>query len=220
MNSLAPPAASAGRSPPEYERLPFRPGTSPFHMKGVGYRGHLEYVQSSVPGGLRAMIDGLVDPDLKEFYARTFLASTWYDVLPILPATEVAARLLGMTFEQFVRFRVRLQAQSDARGVYKLLLKLASPELVAKNLPRLASLYYNFGTTTVRLLRPRVVEAVRVQVPKPVASWYAMVSESYCESALEIAGAREPRMRTVDTARDGAISGVDTVSLRFELTWE
>ena len=45
----------------ELFRVPFAPGESPFKVKGIGYKGHLEYTERYVPGGVKAMVAELDD---------------------------------------------------------------------------------------------------------------------------------------------------------------
>jgi hypothetical protein len=65
VEHLRPPRATLPRrmpsAPEDYEALPFPPGSSPFRIKGVAYRGHVDYAASFIPGGERAVIEGFRD---------------------------------------------------------------------------------------------------------------------------------------------------------------
>jgi hypothetical protein len=56
----------------------------------------------------------------------------------------------------------RHQATLDIQGVYRMLLKLTSPKLVAVRLPKMMSKYFDFGTTR-RDLTPQSI-VVRQQI--------------------------------------------------------
>src|SRR3954447_20372280 len=103
--------------------LPFRPGEGPFRIKGVAYRGHLEYVAEHVPGGIAEMLAGFRDPALVQFFEQKFLPSSLYDIIPLVVAGYVCARQSRRTFYDFVRVRSRYQAQKDISGIYRLLIK-------------------------------------------------------------------------------------------------
>ena len=48
-------ASTVATTATDYEDLPFAPGSSPFHLKGIGYRGHVEYENAFIPGGASAV---------------------------------------------------------------------------------------------------------------------------------------------------------------------
>src|SRR5690606_12713961 len=52
----------------ELRSLRYPPGESPFHVKGIAYRGHLEYVEAHVPGGVDAMKAAFPDPAVAAFF--------------------------------------------------------------------------------------------------------------------------------------------------------
>src|SRR5262245_8543837 len=89
----------------ELRAFPFAPGASPFRIKGVAYRGHLEYAQAHVPGGVAGMLADLGDPRLRAFFEQRFLASTFYDVVPLAIAGIVCGARAGQSFLEFVRTR-------------------------------------------------------------------------------------------------------------------
>ena len=108
----------------ESKPLPCRPGESPFKIKGGAYRGHLDYVAEQVPGGVEEMLRGFRDPALAEFFQQKFLASTFYDILPLVVAGYVCARQARKSFSEFVRVRSRYPAERDVSGIYRMLIKL------------------------------------------------------------------------------------------------
>lgn len=201
--------------------LPFPPGESPFRIKGVAYRGHLDYVVEHVPGGVPDMLDGFRDPALRAFFEQRFLPSTFYDILPLVVAGYVCARQCRTTFNEFVRTRSRYQAQRDIRGIYKVLLKLVSPMHVIQRLPALQAQYLDFAADgQVNVLGDKKVELVRGALPGLLAPWLTMVNEAYVEVVLTAAGARTVLARTDAPTPDGSVHGVPTVKWRCEVTWE
>jgi hypothetical protein len=203
----------------DYERLPFRPGESPFHIKGVAYLGHVDYVGSNIPGGLEGSLRDFHDPALREFFAQRFFATNWYDVFPLVAAGYACAHLKGLTLPDFLRARTRWQAERDVNGVYKLLLKLASAEAVAMRLPRLVATYCDFGKTEARVDQPNVVEGSMTGVPEPLYAWYSTIAQTYTEYALGVANAKNPRARLGAKQVDGRHHGLDTCVLRMTITW-
>jgi len=49
--------------------IPFAPGESPFHVKGVVYLGLREYFAEQIPGGIEAVSKELHDEALRTFFA-------------------------------------------------------------------------------------------------------------------------------------------------------
>jgi hypothetical protein len=201
----------------EYENLPFAPGTSPFHLKGIAYRGHVEYTNRFIRGGARAVIASFRNPALAAFFDQPFLAATWYDALPILSVWYATARLLNQPPIDFLRTRTRHQAEEDIHGAYRLILNLASAEAVLLRVPRVVGKYFDFGATESHVLRPGVVRFCQTGVPLLMAPWFAIVGETYVRVALEIAGAKRARVRRAPAEPSGEAYGMALVSLAMEV---
>lgn len=99
-----------------HEDLPFAAGSSPFRLKGIVYRAHCEYAAAFIPGGERAVNAMLTRSDLRAFFEQRFLASSWYDALPIVPIWHACAQVLQMNASEFLRIRTRHQARQDIHG--------------------------------------------------------------------------------------------------------
>ena len=72
---------------------------------------------------------------------------------------------------ELIREAARWQAKRDIGGVFKLILKLASPELVARALPRASMQYFEFGAARGELLGRGRLRAVQTGVPLPLVPW-------------------------------------------------
>ncbi|HMA91431.1 MAG TPA: hypothetical protein VKP30_02050 [Polyangiaceae bacterium] len=204
----------------EYEKLPFAVGQSPFKIKGNAYRGQIEYTNANVKGGMRAALDSLNDSAQREFFAQPFMASSFYDVYPLVVMAHVSARLNGVTFAELVRLRTVKQAEKDLTGVYHMLLRLVSPEIVATRLPQLTAQYFNFGTGKIAKREPGWVEAVRFGVPRGLVDWYGVVGQCYVTRALELNGARNPRALLSPPRKEGKAHGMDLFTMSFEYRWD
>src|SRR6185312_17279254 len=112
---------TAAPSPPPF-------GESAFHVKGVIYLGTRAFFDAQVPGGYAGLVSAIHDPALRAFFTQPFLASSWYDVLPVAPLIEIEARVMGLSLEDYLGRRTLFQADRDMGGVYKYLLRAAYPE--------------------------------------------------------------------------------------------
>jgi hypothetical protein len=205
----------------DYERFPKPPGENPYRIKGTAYRGHMAYVAEHLPGGVPAMLDCVADPALRAFYQQTFLAASFYDIYPLVAGGHVCARMASTTFEGFVRVRTRYQAERDVAGVYKMLLKLTSPESLALRLPRLVGQYLDFGKADAHLVKPGHVVGTQAGTPRTIARWFSIVHEEYFSTLLPMAGARNVRFRAEPLPRvDSVENGVELVTLRGDVFWE
>src|SRR4051812_30251101 len=97
------------------ERLPFPIGASPFRMKGSGYLLHMQYVDEHLPGGRAAMNAAIRSPELRAFFDQTFFASHLFDIYPLVTVGYTCARVVGTSFERFIRLRTRHQAEGDLK---------------------------------------------------------------------------------------------------------
>ena len=206
---------------PEYERFPQPPGANPYRIKGTAYRGHMAYVSEHMNGGEQAMFDAIVSPALLAFFKQTFLAASYYDLYPLVAAGHICARLTETSFEGFLRIRTRYQAERDLNGVYKMLLKVTSPESLALRLPRLVGQYLDFGSAEGHLVAPGHVVGAQSGTPRSMARWFQQVHEQYIDFLMPLAGARNVRYRAHPQLRtDETRAGVELVTLRSDVTWE
>ncbi len=201
--------------------MSFAPGASPFHVKGLAYRGHLAYAERFVPGGNRAILGALeADAQLEAFFAQSFLASSRYDVMPLALAGIGASRVTGLSFHQFVRIRSGFQAREDMNGVYRMMLNLASPELVATRFPKLMLQYFDFARTETTVSAKGHVRCVTRQVPLPLVAWMSAVAQGYLEEVFRIIGARGTQITYGDAAPAEALHGVTALDVISDIRWK
>ncbi|MDB4968911.1 MAG: hypothetical protein JWN44_4600 [Myxococcales bacterium] len=200
--------------------LPWTPGEGPFRIKGVAYRGHLAYVAEHVPGGVEEMLAGFKDRRIAEFFQQKFLASTFYDIAPLVIAGYVCARQCRRTFFDFVKVRSRYQAQQDIGGIYRMLLKLTSPATVAVRLPAVSSQYLDFpGDAKAELIDKQHAVLSRTELPLMLKTWFTLVYETYVDVTLTAAGGRSVLSRT-SYEPDQPLRGYETVKFRCEVSWQ
>ncbi len=192
-------------------------GKSPFHTSGLVYQGAREFFDQEVPGGSSAVREGL-NGELRIFFEQTFLASSMYDVLPMVPISHVAASLAKVSWGDLVRKNARFVAERDIRGVYKLLLNVLSPETVAMRLPKAAMRYFDFGKATAEMLGPGQCRLLQSGIPKAIAGWFIGAVDGFGTVALGKAGAKGVTLSAVLPQPDPR--NPETVSIRFDFTWQ
>jgi hypothetical protein len=200
--------------------IPFTPGTSPFRAKGVLYLGSFEYFDRHLPGGRQAVLDAIRDPELSRFFAQPFLAGSWYDSFPGLPLQHASAKLAGQPVGDFVKRLARWQAERDLHGVYKVLLKLSSAEMIVDRVPLLATRYFDYVSIEQDKVGTREYVAVVTGIPAALATLYLSVTEPFLSVAMETAGAKNVRFRWEPPEPHGTRAGVPLVRLRRNLRWD
>ena len=201
------------------DRLPIAAGESPFRVKGHVYLKMVEDFAETVDGGIVALAARTGEPGLEDFVCQRFMASAWYDALPMMPLSLAHARAVGAPLHAHLRDRGRWVAERDIPGVYRFLLKLSSPEMVVSRLARAATQYFDFGACDVKLTRPKHAEAAMAGVPRSLVPLVAATTEGFVGAALEMAGGTDVYVRCVDTPRDGARDGIPTMVVRLEIAW-
>ncbi len=217
--SYIPPSSSS------YGALPVPPGTSPFHVKGLAYRGFEAYANRHVEGGFQRVRDELKDPGLREYLMQPFLAGSWYDVLPVVPLACAIAAAERLPVEDFVRRSARRQALYDAQHVHKRFSEGHSPSGLLPRLPRLFLQYTDFGGSEIVDMGDspgaEVVQGavVRTGVPAYILPWFVPMTEAYIETVLGVMGSERPRVKGQVSPRDGEVGGLPTVAVRFRVMW-
>lgn len=198
---------------------PFAPGDSPFRSKGNVYRALFESADSRVPGGSAAVLERIDDPALAKFFAQPFLAGSSYDILPLVPFGMAGARILRVAYPEFVRAGAAFTAKRDMSGIYKVLLKLASPGAVVQRLPRILIQYFNFGKIDGRFISEREYEATVSGMPRPLILWLMNVAHGFIPVVLERAGARHIELRIGQGIVEGEQQGIELVRSSFAVSW-
>lgn len=199
--------------------LPCAPGESPFHIKGMPYRGLVRFIEKAVPGGLESFCDALPDVRLRTFLHQPFLATGRYDVLPIVPFFAALARALGASFDDLVRQASAMQCRYDAKTVFKLMFSGNEPEAVADRFTRFNGQYYDFGKFAGTALGPGRVGLETADIPAYLFTWLGPMHLAYAEEAVRVVGARSPRSTLFAVEPSGRSGRFSLVRSRSELTW-
>lgn len=195
------------------------PGRSPFHVRGSTYVGIREHIEQHVPGGFAAVLALLPDEAHVAFASQVFLPVAMYDVLPLLPLTEAVAKAEKIPYAQSTRQRARTVAQRDITGLYKLFFKAVSPATAAERLQRTALRYFDFGEVNILERGPHRTLIEHKGLPRSLIQWYVPMIEGYTSVVLEMAGAKNSVTRTELPKKENFREGIETVSIRIELSW-
>jgi hypothetical protein len=190
-----------------------------FRAKGLVFLGAREFFAERVEGGCAA-VRAHLGPEVADFFDQTFLSGGWYDVMPILPISVAAARAARIPHSRIVRENAQWMANRDLRGIYKLVVAVASVEMVVERLPGLSLRYFDFGHADGKMIGDRSFEATRSGIPVMLADWFALATTGFVPFALGVAGAKDVRVRASPHMSDGHAHGVALVRTKFEISWE
>jgi hypothetical protein len=200
--------------------LPVAAGKSPFRVKGNAYRGYFDFCAERVPGGLEALLARIPDADLVSYLRGSFLSASWYDVLPLVALGEVAAEALGQSASEFMAAQARAQAERDINGIYRLLLKMATPEMIMTRLPKVAAQYFDFVTAEVEKLGAGHWKSTGSGILEFAIDSYRATTEAFLRRALETAGAKKLQHRWHPPVSQGERAGLAVVRVTREMSWE
>jgi hypothetical protein len=193
---------------------------SPFRVKGIAYVNAREYYNLKVRGGVAAVQERLDGAELRDFLDLPFGEDGWYDVLPMVPITEAAARAKNVSHAKLVRESVAWGAIRDLQGPFKSVLQNTSLEQLVRQLPKICTMYFDFGSADGREVKPGLYQADLSGIPEPLVKWLVYACEGFVPVALTLAGAKDVRLRGTAPAKpDSQVRGVPTVHLRFEVAW-
>ena len=96
----------------------------------------------------------------------------------------------------------------------------ASPELVAKKLPRASLQYLSFGRAEGELVGPRHFRVRHHGIPRTLSSWLTACVEGFAPTALYIAGATNAVLTSRVVGPDGEKAGFALVELLHDLNWD
>ena len=202
------------------ESSPFSPGASPWCQKGNVYRGLFGNIDSYIEKGSAAAIERVEDPEVQRFLRQSFAASGWYDIFPMIALIVQVARIRGVPYFTAVSDLSRMMALADLNGLYRALLRVVSPSLVAPRLPRIQAQYLNFGSLAVDETGPNHCKVVRSDHPHLLVHWYVAVAHGFVPCVLEHAGAKDVRVRWDPPESEGTdADGFERVGLRFTIQW-
>jgi hypothetical protein len=194
-------------------------------VKGLAYRGFEAYAKRNVEGGMDRVRAELKDPKLRGFLTQPFLAGSWYDVLPVVPLAAAMAALERSSLEDFVRRSARRQALYDAQHVHRRFFQGHPPSALVAKIPRLFMQYTDFGGADVVNMGHLAGAdsgqgaVLRTGVPAFILPWFIPMNEAYIEAILGAMGSQRPRVKGQVLPKDGGVSGIPTVPVRFRVMW-
>jgi hypothetical protein len=169
--------------------MPLAPGQNPFRVKGHGLIARMAVYDRIIPGGSRAVLDAIADPAVRQYLSGPLLAATWYDLFAHAELDLAAARLRSLPAWQSVSTASAAQAEADARGIYKVLLRFVSPHMLVKKLGAISAQYFDHGTVEVERLGDKSARMTRTGIANQLFWWWSGILDGYVTALFKMSGA-------------------------------
>lgn len=194
-------------------------GKSPFRVKGILYEGTQSFFNKTVTEGMQLLISTIGPGPLADFIGQRFLPSSWYDVMPVPALIAFEARSLGMGLEEYLLHRTQWQANRDSGGVYRVLLKLVSPDYVMARLPKVLTQMFEFADYEIDVLGPKHRLISIKGVPRPLQQWFRFAIKVYAEHLIGRAGGKQPKVDLLRPRHESDRGGLAIETLLYEIKW-
>ncbi len=186
-------------------------------MKGNAWRGVKEYVAREI--GLERAMECL-KPETRAFFDQNFIASIWYDVRPVTEITQTVARLTGQLHALLCRSIGTFIYERDMSGIYRAILKFATPDLMVKALPLATTRYFDFVKLQTARVGPKAYDVTIMGVPAEAAATYVSVTSIFIERAIAGSGGKNVSAQCLAPTPGPTISGLPTSQIVRKLRWE
>lgn len=192
---------------------------SPFRTKGVLFLGTRTFFESHHERGIEAVADQLPEGRLRAFLRQKFLAGGQYEVLVVPALVAAEARAMRQSQDDYLLQRTIWQAKQDIHGVYRLMLKLTSPETVVVRVPKVVTQMFNFGNTRSTMSGPKSADMEAQGIPAALVPWLSIAFKVYVETAVVLAGAKTCTLTAGRPLVEPSQSGFPMRTYRARLDW-
>jgi len=215
---LPPPSVPPGSDRRWFERMPRPPGKSPFRVKGLAYKGLVHYVSTKVDGGMSAVAGSIREPMLRDYIMQPFLASSYYDFLPLVAASAAVALLTNVPLEIFGQSQGRAQAKYDAEHAYRTFIQGRSIADFPSRFKIIATRYYDFGEWEANSFSPNTLTFVERGIPAWAIPWFSPLQSGYISTLVGLVAKRDASVTVYPTRRDSSVEGMQTVILEMDVS--
>jgi hypothetical protein len=198
----------------EADKLPV---DTPFMGRGILFSGVVAFIKDKSPGGAAA-VKAQLGPNAADL-DRIYLAASEYPIGPLVRIARAAAAANSREVFPFVRERALAAADVDLRGIYKLLLKVASPESTAGALWKAFNRYFAPCRADSREVGRGHMGGTLSGIPNCIDGWYVAATEGFCYRAVELAGAKGITITWGAPTADAPRVGISTSRIDFDVRW-
>lgn len=162
-------------------------------QKGTAMKSTVKYIQDKLEGvRLQMFIAGLPE-ELQVFFNKTLFASEWYPAVPMADLMEHFGRFYGGPASELYWDIGRHSSDDGLNTVYKIFIKLGSPEYIIRKAPYVWTTYYSEGAFETRLTPPKgaVLTLKNCRIPHEAI---CVRVGGWMQRTLEHSGAKDPKV--------------------------
>jgi hypothetical protein len=160
----------------------------------------------------------LVSCEATRAYAtRPFLASDWYDAMPLAYLNDAVARHKKIPLVELGATLGAFHARASLSGMYQALMNLFPSQSLAAWLPKLLGLNNDFGRVLTTQVATRHFRVVRTGLPRFNVFGWCVVAQGFLREALRMGGVRSVAMAPLEPELDGEVEGYPTYKVPFDL---
>jgi hypothetical protein len=141
---------------------------------------------------------------------------TWYDVDPLQQALVVVGQKLGRSVEDLTMEIARENARKDLTTIYRIFMRIAAPQRVMSNTPKLWSTYVKFGEARAVTNEPGHYVGECEGIPRHFLEWTCGAWRGFVPTAIELAGGKDVQGKILGTWASG---GGDLNRLQLEVNY-
>jgi hypothetical protein len=200
------------------EPLPFPPGRSSYHVRGLYYDRLLAYAKSVV-GESAPLFESIEDSHVRAFARQRFSWTGWYDALPAALICASFARFIGQDFEAAVREHTRRGALQVIPSAFRFAFRIPGPSALQSQTAQIVALMTNFAEVRIERSTETHSSGWTRGVPVYLATHWANTTTGFFQALYELRGAADVRARYTDIVEDGGTGSSRTVAIRHEFDW-
>jgi hypothetical protein len=134
------------------------------------------------------------------------LPVTWYDVDPLQSALAVAAQMMARSLQDLTMDIAGENARNDLTTIYRIFMRIAAPQRVMSNTPKLWSTYVKFGDARAITNETGHYIGECTGIPRNFLDWTCGAWRGFVPTAIELAGGKNVQGKILGTWPDGDLN--------------
>jgi hypothetical protein len=168
-------------------------------VKWIGVAAWVEAAKRVVGADAWQRVLAGLAPETRALLASPPAAIAWVDAAHCFALYDAVVEHGGNGGTEIVREIARAQVQHDLRGIYRLFVRMASPDFIAQRAASLYGSYWrNHGTVRAERSGPHALDVVFEELPR-VRPAFVSAQLGGIQGALEASGLKSIRVNIVHT---------------------
>jgi len=154
---------------------------------------------------------------LQAWFEQPFLASSYYDMFPLVAGCGIVATLSRVPLDTFAQTQGRAQATYDVENAYRALLQNKSVDDLHLRLRPLAGRYYDFGEWEIDRRGADRIRILERGLPIWAMPWFVPMQIGYLAGIVAAMGKPGSSVAMQSFRREGMAGAMPLVTAEFEI---